>query len=95
MTRRTGECKRCGKCCKLTNVFPAEAYRHLAPAVRKVVDGHQCQHLRRKHGQFGCAIYSERPDFCRDHPGTPEDIIPGCGYSFDVGDSGAPKKGTR
>jgi len=45
-----------------------------------------CKHLRWKvkNGRriAVCAIYDRRPQYCRDYPAEPADLIEGCGYRF-------------
>jgi len=45
-----------------------------------------CPHLRwrKENGRriAVCSIYEDRPDFCRNYPAEPGDLIEGCGYRF-------------
>ncbi|RLC76533.1 MAG: hypothetical protein DRJ03_28485 [Chloroflexi bacterium] len=47
---------------------------------------YDCPHLRweKRNGKriAVCAIYERRPQCCRDHPATPADLLPGCGFRF-------------
>ena len=90
---RVGKCLRCGKCCTMEHLFKSmprkdkEAlrknnpilYRLFALAAKQKV---KCPYLEYRNGKAYCTIYPNRPQFCREYPATPEDLIPGCGYRF-------------
>lgn len=101
---RTGSCNQCGKCCtniylvhnKLT-IETREEFEKLKaddPEFRyfEVADdtGHglrfRCKHLQPDNS---CAIYEDRPDFCRRYPSeysllSGGELAEGCGYSFQL-----------
>lgn len=33
-------------------------------------------------GKARCKVYDYRPDFCRDFPEVPDDLVDGCGFYF-------------
>ena len=61
--------------------------KHEARAFAKIAPNTTCPQLafrRNKEGKLEahCLIYEDRPQFCRDYPGVPEDLIEGCGFEI-------------
>jgi Fe-S-cluster containining protein len=101
---RTGSCNQCGKCCKDIylihedkTIDSLELFEELKPANPEyqhfVVVGEtehglqfQCKHLSPENR---CAIYENRPDFCRKYPSEKSILLggslaKGCGYKFEL-----------
>lgn len=102
--KRQGSCNQCGRCCTniyliheehtLKTIEEFERYRSVEPEFEGFIpvdqDEHglkfQCKHLKPDNT---CAIYDDRPGFCRYYP-SEEGILMGgalaeqCGYSFEV-----------
>lgn len=99
---RTGSCNQCGKCCTniylihgqrvIDDAALFEELKHGNPeyAYFKVVDEaedgllFQCVHLQEDNR---CAVYADRPDFCRKYPSEHSllmggKLADGCGYRF-------------
>lgn len=91
---RYGECKRCGQCCVAKGLWSRireeekERLRRENPREYRLGDamamlGKECAMLIRETGKTRCKIYKQRPTTCRDFPATKDDLIKGCGYSFE------------
>lgn len=102
--RRTGSCNMCGKCCTNIYLVHGQEtieteerfeelrednseYQYFVP-INKTDDGlrFQCIHLQEDNS---CAIYDDRPDFCRRYPSEHSllmggELAKGCGYSFEL-----------
>ncbi|RLG81243.1 MAG: hypothetical protein DRO40_10000 [Thermoprotei archaeon] len=91
---RKGECKRCGKCCRVKYLFKSMSKedklflkRHgfwLHQAIKRMaVEDKACPFLEYRNGVAYCKIYEERPRWCREYPSHPDELIEGCGYYFE------------
>ena len=96
---RSGQCKRCGKCCCMDS--HGDEYRKMelktfdARLEKAIADGHSepypldpiCAHLMKlRDGTFICGIYPNRPMGCKKWPTHPNQLrnIPGCGYTLKI-----------
>lgn len=90
---RTGNCNRCGDCCrghKLSKGLTAIEWfilRRIVPEeeINRLKEDGTCPFLKDlPDGTTECTNYDNRPDFCRIYPATPEDIrnIDRCGFKF-------------
>jgi len=89
-TQVCGTCSQCGECCRyVTMIFTNEDMEkqdkmilESRGRVRTLDDKRQawdilsvCEHL----GPTGkCLVYEDRPQFCRDHPCHPDELLPEC-----------------
>ncbi len=80
---RSGECKRCGRCCHLANLLKAPALK--GTQVSRI-EGVVCKHLKiEEDGTATCTIFDQpnRPLACTLHPSSPDSLTEGCeGYYF-------------
>lgn len=99
---RTGQCNQCGKCCTniylvynqrtVMSVAEFEKLRQFEPEYKYFTPldetehgvRFQCRHLKLDNS---CAIYGERPTFCKLYPSEHgimlgAELATGCGYSF-------------
>ncbi len=102
--RRSGACNMCGRCCTniylvheedtIKTVADFERYQEVEPEFHGFIpidkDDHgvkfQCKHLK---DDKSCAVYADRPSFCRQYPSEKGVLLGGvladeCGYSFEV-----------
>lgn len=107
--KRHGECDMCGWCCEILAtgaklLFPLEPMGkdYLEARGIEIVEGRvgykqldiidPCQHLCE---DKTCAIHDTKPQYCRDWPRNPEDVIGHpCTYWFEL-DDGRRVGGTR
>jgi Fe-S-cluster containining protein len=87
---RTGSCNRCGLCCKLIG-FPIDVdavpgYEEWLNARGWRLEGvmavrdEDCPHLT----PDGCDIHGpDKPLVCRTFPVEADQLLPGCGFSFE------------
>jgi len=102
--KRRGSCNQCGRCCTniylihendtIKTVAEFEQYQRVDKEFEGFIpidtDEHgvrfQCKHLQANNH---CAIYTDRPSFCRQYPSEKGVLLGGvlaeeCGYSFEV-----------
>ncbi len=88
---RTGECRRCGECCRLIGFRIDVAVPDIIGWVTArggVVRGdmaifeHPCPHLVDGNN---CDVHGgEQPEVCKRFPEVYEQLLPGCGFGFDA-----------
>lgn len=69
--KRNGKCKRCGNCCIGQKLLPGLPIKLICPFL-----------FIGKDNIAICRQYNDRPQFCRDYPAEPADIIKECGFYF-------------
>ena len=86
---REGKCLRCGKCCSLGYLAKTLAFKKAfkSDKIEKFISENNVDKVYCKHYNIEdnlCMIFNkpERPKACINHPGSPNSIIPGCGYKF-------------
>jgi len=86
---REGECLRCGMCCMLGPLVDTPAFKNASKSkkLEKFISENNVSDVYCKHYDTEnklCMIFNElkRPEVCINHPGSPNSIIPGCGYKF-------------
>ncbi len=102
--QRSGGCNQCGKCCtniylvyNKTTVQTLEQFERLKqfePEYQYFTPLNETEHgvrFRCRHLQANnaCAIYQERPDFCKQYPSEAgimlgAELAEGCGYAFEA-----------
>lgn len=86
---REGKCLRCGKCCMLNHLIETSAFKKASKSenLEKFILENNISEVYCKHYDIednSCMVFNkpERPKACINHPGSPNSIIPGCGYKF-------------
>jgi Fe-S-cluster containining protein len=95
---RTGECLRCGECCRWLGWFadadvPGTVEWAEARGLTVVDNGdgtlaimlkYTCPHLVVHNAQCACALHGDdKPEVCRRFPTSRVELLPGCGFSFE------------
>jgi len=94
MMIRTGQCNQCGNCCKVAG-YITEPTAELIEwtnargiGLYEAADGYVqvafpsvCSHLR---DGTACDLHGDhKPTICKDFPTAPEQLLAGCGFSFE------------
>jgi hypothetical protein len=93
MSKREGDCLKCGKCCRWvhTETAPEEKIDwKLVDARGLMVAKRRSNNLsvfamsicRKLGGDNTCLVQGEKPQVCKDFPANPNHILPGCGFRF-------------
>jgi len=86
---REGYCLRCGMCCTLGHLTKTFAFKKASKSenFKKFISENNtnevyCNHYNKE--DKSCIVFNqpERPEACVNHPGSPNSVIPGCGYKF-------------
>lgn len=92
--KRVGYCGRCGRCCKGRPLLESivedpnieEKFKTELRSAIKIfsadIDHMNCPDCTVRNGYAVCNKYKDRPDFCKQYPAVPGDLIAGCGFSF-------------
>ncbi|MDD1770046.1 MAG: YkgJ family cysteine cluster protein [Methanomassiliicoccales archaeon] len=83
---RSGDCNRCGDCCKprfFVDEDAKEFYRD-----NGLPENGQCQFLALIDGEWTCTIHTARSAHCRAFPWEPENLVglKRCSYRFELVD---------
>ncbi len=88
---REGKCLRCGKCCSLGYLAETPSFKRAQKSdkIEKFISeqGDNSKNIYCKHYNMNnnlCKVFNqiERPEACIQHPGSPDSLIEGCGYTF-------------
>lgn len=88
--KRQGNCNRCGKCCSFDGLVESETslIAKVAKQAGATIDEikaairFDCPKLLKSGSVCFCRDYENRPDFCKQYPAEPADLVAGCGFSF-------------
>jgi len=92
--KRIGECKQCGKCCKLIGFWTDNTIgfdewvlargcdvRYFENGTKALVSlENRCPNLD---DDNKCMKQADKPFVCSDYPTEPAHLLDGCGYSFE------------
>ena len=88
---REGKCLRCGKCCSLGYLAETIAFKRAQKSdkMEKFISEQSnnskdiyCKHYDTDNKLCKVFNQTERPEACILHPGSPNSLIEGCGYTF-------------
>lgn len=82
---RKGQCLHCGRCSQAKTLMGSdkEDIKNAKFLFGIDLDEMKCPHLGFIDGKAHCTNYENRPEFCREYPGEPGDLIDEkCGFKF-------------